>query len=90
MTGQCQCDWHKLQYCWMCESDFDEHTESVIDSIDDEDIADDVYFAYIDADTESPLLIELAETIRQEANDYLHELSERLALGIHPVVIANF
>ena len=69
MTGQCQCDWHKLQYCWMCESDFDEHTESVIDSIDDEHAADTAYLAHLANMTDAAPLIELAENIRQDTTE---------------------
>ena len=90
MTGQCQCDWHKLQYCWMCEADFDEHTESAIDSIEDEHQQDAAYFTNLGNSDNPPRLIEMAETFRQEANDYLTELSERLAAGIVPIVTVRF
>ena len=90
MTDQCQCDWHKMQYCWLCESDFDEHVETAIDSIDDEHKQDAAYFAHLGTADNPPRLIEMAETFRQEANDYLTELSERLEAGILPIGIVRF
>ena len=90
MTDQCQCDWHKLQYCWQCEADFTDHYYNDPDKEHKAHKEDAAYFAHLADAADAPPLTELAETIRQEASDYMTELSRRLEIGQAPVVIASF
>ena len=98
MTDPCQCNWRRLQYCWLCEDDFTDYHDNDPEADHRQQNEDNDYLADLEEGAysetgeleDSTPLIETAQRVEQDTADYLQELIERLGLKDMPMAIPAF